>query len=279
LKVQLIWDDFTWQRPTSRKRGFLWEGTGDARHLLRVPGAAFHAYRPHPGIFRDFAGLQPTPAAVLTFANRYGALRREPDREPFSFWRQGILQMAALVRLSDAVSAGDWKKIPEALEPFLADAALATAADIRPLRQKRKRGEMISRNEQVHVAVMRLYHAIAPLERLAGEGSWNSVSGAVEVRLKPADLLGYLFLQLGVAFLEGRRFRQCPGCGKWWLLAPGVNRADRSTCSGYCRLKLYRQRRAQAVVLHQQGWVAEEIAKEIGSEVSKVKSWLAEAKG
>jgi hypothetical protein len=126
---------------------------------------------------------------------------------------------------------------------------------------------------------MRVYHAIAPLERLGVEGSWNPRTGKVEVRLPPADLLGFLFLQLGRAFVGGLRFRQCPGCGKWSLLTPGVNRADRTTCSDYCRLKLYRQRRAQAVALGHRGWTPEQIAKEIGSNISRVKSWLSPAKG
>jgi hypothetical protein len=276
--VQLIWDDFTWQRPVSRKRGFRWEGPDEALRLARVPGATFHAYRPHTGIFRDFAALQPTPADVLNFANRYGALRQSLELAPFSFWQRGIQHMGELVRLSDAVTAGDWNNIPEALTPLLGDDAPASAADIRPLRQKQKRQERASRNEQVQLAVLRLYHAIAPLERLGVEGSWNPVTGKVELRLKPADLLGFLFLQLGAAFIGGFRFRQCPVCGKWSLLAPGVNRADRTTCSGYCRLKLYRQRRAKAVTLQRKGWAPAKIAKAISSDIDTVKTWLSQSK-
>jgi hypothetical protein len=275
--LQFRLDDFTWQRPASRKKGFTWEGTGEDMRLVRVPGAAFHSYQPHPGIFRDFAGLEATPEAVLKFVNRYGTLHERLEFNPFPSWRQGIQHMAKLVTLSDAVTVGDWKRIPKALEPFLADASLSDAADLRPIRQKHKRGEEVSRNEQAHAAVMRLYHAIAPLERFEVEGSWNSLTGNVELRLKPAELLDFMFLQLGYALIGGRRFGQCPVCGKWSLLTPGVNRADRTTCSDYCRLKLYRQRRAQAVALGHSGWTPEQIAKEIGSDISKVKTWLSEA--
>jgi hypothetical protein len=276
--LQLLWDDFTWQRPTSRTRGFTWEGTGDAMRLVPVPAAAFHAYHPHPGIFRDFAGLKPTPRGILTFANRYGALRQEFELNPFPFWRKGIQQMAELVAVSDAVTAGDWKKIPQALAPILADTALADAADIRPIRVKQKRGEKVSRDELAHAAVTRLAHALAPVQRLGVDGCWNPVTGNVEVRLQCGDLLDFMFVQLGVALLHGRRFGQCPVCGTWSLLAPGVNRADRTTCSGYCRLKRYRQRRAQAVALQLRGWAPVQIAKEIGAELAKVKTWLSEAR-
>jgi predicted nucleic acid-binding Zn ribbon protein len=104
------------------------------------------------------------------------------------------------------------------------------------------------------------------------------VTGKVELRLKPADLLGFLFLQLGSAFVGGFQFRQCPVCGTWSLLTPGANRADRTTCSDYCRLKRYRQRRARAVALGHSGWTPEQIAKEVGSAISKVKTWLSDAK-
>jgi hypothetical protein len=276
--LQLHLDDFTWQRPASRKRGFTWEGTGEDMCLARVPGAAFNSYRPHPGIFRDFARLEQTPKAVLSFANRYGPLRQRLEFNAFPFWRKGIQDMAKLVTLSDAVTAGDWNTIPEALAPFLANAYLRDAADIRPIRQKQKRGEEVSRNELAHAAVIRLWQAIAPIQRLEAQGSWNSMTGKVELRLKHADLLGIMFFQLGHALIGGRRFRQCTVCGKWSLLEPGVNRADRTTCSGYCRLKLCRQRRAKAVALHSRGWGSNKIAKEIGSDVSNVKKWVSQAK-
>jgi hypothetical protein len=276
--LQLILDDFTWQRPTSRKKGFTWEGPEDDPCLVRVPGAAFNPYHPHPGIFRDFAGCGQTPEAVLAFANRYGALHQRLEFDTFVSWRMGIQQMKQLVRLGDAVTEGECKKISEALEPFLADRSIATSADIRPIRRKQKRGEKVSPNELAHAAVMRLYHAISPLERFEAEGEWNSLSDKVVLRLKHADLLGFMFYQLGHAVLGGRRFRQCVACGKWSLLQPGVNRADRTTCSDYCRLRLSRHRRARAVELHGRGWSPQKIAREIGSNVSKVTQWLSQAK-
>jgi hypothetical protein len=276
--MQLILNNFTWQQPASRKKGFIWGGPEEDLGLVRVPGAEFNAYCPHPGIFRDFADLEQTPKAVLNFANRYGALRQRLEFNTFASWRKGIRQMKQLVTLSDAVTAGDGKQIAKALEPFLVEPSLANAADIRPIRQKQKRGEKVSRNEQAHAAVMRLYHAIAPCERFEAEGFWNAPSGKVALRLKHADLLGFMFFQLGHALIGGRQFRQCAACGKWSLLQPRVNRADRITCSGYCRLRLYRQRKTKAEELYRRGWSTQKIAQEIGSEVSTVTNWLSQAK-
>jgi hypothetical protein len=96
------------------------------------------------------------------------------------------------------------------------------------------------------------------------------------LRIKHADLLGFMFFQLGHAFVGGRRFQQCAVCAKWSLLSPGINRADRLTCSGYCRLKRHRQRKAKAKALHGSGLSHAKIAKELGCAVSKVEKWLAE---
>jgi hypothetical protein len=274
--LQLVLDDFTWQRPASRKRGFTWEGSDEDPCLVHVPGAAFLSYRPDPGLFRDFADWGQSPEAILNFANRYGSLVPRLEFNTLASWRQGIQEMNRLVALSDAVAAGDWKKLPKALAPFLTDASLADASDIRPIRQKQKRRETVSRNELADAAVMRLYHAISPTRRFEAEGRWNSLSEKVELRIKYADLRSFMFFQLGHALLGGRRFRQCAACGKWSLLQPGINRADRTTCSGYCRIKLYRQRRTKAEELHRQGWSLQQIVKEIGSDVSTVKQWLAE---
>src|SRR5262249_44141061 len=137
----------------------------------------------------------------------------------------------------------------------------------------------VTRNEQAHAALMRLYHSIAPIERLTGKGSWNSVTGNVEMRLECADLLGFIFIQLGAAVIGHRRFGKCLACGKWSLLKPGVNRSDRATCSDYCRLKLYRQRRVDAVALDKRGWDPARIAKKIGADIRSVKKWISHAEG
>src|SRR6516165_3928058 len=158
--LQLILDEFSWQRPGSRKSGFVWDGTGADPQLVRVRGATFSTYLPHAGIFREFAALEQAPEAILCFANRYGALKERLEFNPFSFWRMGIQQMRQLVTLSNAVTEGDWRRIPNALQPFLVDANLANADDIRAIRQKQRSGVAPSRCELAHAAVMRLCQSI-----------------------------------------------------------------------------------------------------------------------
>jgi hypothetical protein len=184
--------------------------------------------------------------------------------------------MKQLVALGDAVTQSDWKQIPRALEPFLADRSLAGAADLRPIHRKQERRESVSRNEWAHAAVMRLYHAIAPERWFEGEGYWSNLSNRVALRVKYADLRCYMFYQLGHALIGGRRFHRCSACGKWLLLMPGINRKDRSTCSGYCRLKLHRQK-VKAQELRREGWSLKKIAKELGTDLASVERWLSRA--
>src|SRR5260370_10868560 len=171
--LQLIVDNFTWQRPTSRKKGLTWQGAGDEMNLALVPGDFFKDYCPDPAIFRDFAALDPKPTPVLTFANRYGLLRHELQFNTFRSWRTGIEQMKRLVKLGDAVSAGDWKGITRALEPFLEDARVALSDDIRPILEKRKRQENVPNNAIAHSALMRLYFAISLFQWFEVEGLWD----------------------------------------------------------------------------------------------------------
>jgi hypothetical protein len=276
--LQLRLDEFTWERPTSRRKGFCWEPADGDLRLARVPGADFKPYQPDPGLCRDFADLPRTADAALKFANRYGALHQRLEFNSFSFWRKGIEYMCRLVALGDAVIQGDWRKIPGALEPFLRDPALAGSDDIRPLREKQKRGESLGQSEQIHAALTRLVRGCAPLDQIALEGSWNRHHRRAEVRLRHENLLGFMLFQLAQALLGNRRFRQCAECGKWSLLAPQANRANRITCSDYCRLKRCRKRRTKALELGRRGWSVKRIAAKIGSKPSTVERWLAQVK-
>jgi hypothetical protein len=271
-------DDFRWQRPVSRQRRFQWRTVGQEQELAPLPAAALEDYAPKQSLFPDFAYLESTPEAVLKFANQYGTLCRRPEWNPFSMWQQGIRQMRELVKLGDALTGGEEKRIPAALAPFLTRRYLASTAELRPIIKKQKRGEAISASEYVHGALMHLYHAIAPPERFTLEGSWNAQTKQAGVRLKAVDLLDFMYLQLGLALVGGRRFRQCTVCGTWLLLRPGVNRSDRVTCSDYCRLRRCQQRKAQAVELHLADHSAKEIAEIIDADVAKVKCWIASGK-
>jgi hypothetical protein len=278
VKVLEVAFEFVWERPAKRK-GFAWEETdaGDTR-LVRVEGAPFEHYQPLKectGLFRTFAGLSPDPAALLGFANRYGALGAGWD--DLALWREGIARMKALVVAWDALAAENWdalrsvlSKLPKALFQPGTDAKHASP------------GELV--NAGVHL----LYHEVAG--RLFGwtfgawsrqrepPVVWHRQAKRLVLKLVPPSLMDAMGLQLADAIQGNKRYRSCEACGRWFELAPGRARADRQTCSTSCRVKLYRVRQQQARDLHGKGWSIKRISKELGSDVSTVKKWLSKHK-
>src|SRR5262249_47324664 len=129
--LTLALDDFTWERPAGRKKGFTWEGDGETLRLVEIPDVAFEKYQPHRGLYRDFASLPETTEAIVQFANRYGALgtvlpglrdgpvpMRERSEGRFTDWVRDIQGMKKMVALADAVAAGDLDAIRAALGPL-----------------------------------------------------------------------------------------------------------------------------------------------------------------
>jgi hypothetical protein len=89
------------------------------------------------------------------------------------------------------------------------------------------------------------------------------------------DLWSAICLQFAAAVAGDKSFEQCRSCGKWFELAPGVNRAGRLTCSATCRQRVYRGRMERARELHAEGRTVKEIAREVGSSVAAVRRWVA----
>jgi hypothetical protein len=94
----------------------------------------------------------------------------------------------------------------------------------------------------------------------------------------PQNLIHGLWLQFMRAVDGNRKHRICPTCKRWFELAPGLNRADRTTCSNSCRTRAYLQRQKQAVEMHAAGKKVDKIAKKLGSDVATVNKWISSKK-
>src|SRR5262249_15950390 len=110
--------------------------------------------------------------------------------------------------------------------------------------------------------------------RVAVKLLWDRQAGRNALDILPQDLMTAMVLQFTAAVAFGKSFRQCRECGKWFELAPALNRSSRFTCSNDCRKKSYRKRQTQARQLHTAGKSFREIAKELGSTVGSVKKWI-----
>jgi hypothetical protein len=97
--------------------------------------------------------------------------------------------------------------------------------------------------------------------------------------VEPTNLLAALYLQFARTVAESKKHRCCQVCGKWYEVTPGVNRADRLTCSAACRQRAHRHKVAHAKELAIEGLNAREIAKIVSSTTATVKRWLSQEKG
>lgn len=288
--LTLSFEWFEWDRPAGRKKGFAWEGEGEVLRMVQVPGVRFEKYQPPTGLYRELAALPEEPEAILRFANRYGSLgsslRQLPDAPEFSEdrlteWLDAVRWFRERVSLADAVAEGDLAAIREALAPLAGRASFELECD--EVMHERVFGKISDPNRlspdgvaQAVAAV--LYQPISEAMDWCPAASWNAKTKAVEVRLKPWGIWEFMYVQLCDSLVSGRHYQQCKACGKWFQLAPGVGRADKTTCSPSCRFTRYRQRRRRALELHSKGWSAKKIAKELGSEVGKVEEWLSKGK-
>jgi hypothetical protein len=104
--------------------------------------------------------------------------------------------------------------------------------------------------------------------------SWNAASKGGEVHAVPKNLFAAMCLQFALALAGNKNYLRCVSCGKWFELLPGVNRADKQTCSQTCRTRVYRQRKERAMALHAQGKTARAIARELDAKVDVVTKWI-----
>lgn len=102
----------------------------------------------------------------------------------------------------------------------------------------------------------------------------DGATGQTVFSFRVPSLWAAILLQFAQAIGGEHHYQQCPSCSRWFELAPGVNRANKQSCSDSCRQRLYRQRKERAVQLHQEGKTASEIARELDSDVTTVKGWL-----
>ncbi len=285
--------------------------------LVRVRDVEPRLYRPLEvsGLFLRFADLDATPDGVLDFVSRYGALGdgllvRDPESpadknmriEPLVFWQFHAARMRALANLWGYASAGDRAALAEFVRWEGATVAIRwPAADTYfSLFDERVRGTMTWRVEQYlgpdGTSLVKRGDLILPAQlfvqrrlddrlrngRASPRLAWSTRHGRPELVNTPGSLLDALYLQFAIATANpdgGFRIGRCQRCGKRIELAPGVNRADRTTCSDSCRALLYRQRKERARRLHAEGKKVKEIAQELGIETAQVKKWVASTKG
>jgi hypothetical protein len=110
---------------------------------------------------------------------------------------------------------------------------------------------------------------------------WSEEDTRPQLVFAPTSLLGAMVCQFAVALHGAWPFQKCACCHKFFRLEPGVNRANRRTCSSTCKQYLHNSRVERARQLRAEGWTIRQIVKELsvkpqGNKSSSdiVKSWI-----
>jgi len=110
---------------------------------------------------------------------------------------------------------------------------------------------------------------------------WSEANGRPQLVFGPGTLLGAMVCQFAAALHGGWPFQECARCHKFFRLQPGVNRANRLTCSHTCKQYLYDRRVQRAGELRAAGRTIRQIVNELNvqprgkkSSSELVKSWI-----
>ncbi|MGI4815728.1 MAG: hypothetical protein ACRYGG_20665 [Janthinobacterium lividum] len=246
--------------------GYEWleDAEGKSR-LVAKAGAGSITTHLEIALFRKFALLEPSPAAIADFAAHYGnifdvfpiehfAQRSDGSCEPgasFRTWTENIADMRAVARLWEQIQTRQLPKLQNILQwsdkfvsykfktPLhLSDAFLAHK-DI-----PGSGFEQLDPNEIVFPCRLALQREIN--KRLAEHPPVPTLAWTPDfeqrILLRPPHLLAALWLQFAQAVTGDLELVACEGCGKHFQRGPGARRADAVTCSPSCR---QRKRRAK----------------------------------
>jgi hypothetical protein len=258
---------------------------------------------PSEKVFLDFADLDPEDdAALLAFANTNGLLTggemlypRRPGQptqgapgELREFWQEQIRLMAAAVALWKAIRAEDMQALSAVIRwrgddcvdyegpPFHTYRTIAAPGQREFLLKRMEPGDVVM---PAKLFLQEL--ANESLERwVSPRLLWTRDRKRMGLFIVPNSLLGFMWYQLSAAIAEFRTFRNCAVCKTPMLISPAGSgqRANKSTCSNACRVRLYAGRVLEAQELARRGIAPKQIAQKLGAELPKVKAWIRKGK-
>jgi hypothetical protein len=299
---------------TGRRRqkgpGFRWERqTPVGTLLVGPPQERLPAYEPlleETGLFLTFAYLDGSQDDFLRFADTYGRLGTYHDfgpqrGEPLDEWQRHHRWMRFLAELRSACLEDrpalarivSWEGDDVVYRfPKLGTGATETwrhRGFIRLRPQNQKGLPLFQPGDLVGPALWFLGHAINEwLQELQHWGQpvvpqvlWSEANSRPQLVFGPRTLLGAMVCQFAAALHGGWPFQECARCHKFFRLEPGVNRANRLTCSHTCKQYLYNRRVQRAGELRAAGRTVRQIVKELNvkprgkkSSIELVRSWI-----
>jgi hypothetical protein len=177
------------------------------------------AFDEFPGLFKEFAKIEPSAAGALAFADKYGLLQNDRENE-LIWWFQYRNDFAELIALKDRARLHEKMGAALPLNPAvlleLAQQGLETWLP----------DSQLSALERVN----RIFQT-----GITAQITWGTRAPGILVQ--PKSLLAAMALQLGLWLgTEAEYIRQCPECGGTFEYGPGTtHRASRRYCSLECQ--------------------------------------------
>lgn len=260
------------------------------------PGAKARPYNPVqvPGLFLDFARLDPTEDRFRAFADERGLLGAEGGRfgegkspifEWWEDWLRAHQQVSVHVRLWEAIrkaEGGDRTALSNCCSCRGPTADGFTAWRLHPPGEPKEciAGRLLTETEPVAAAKRFVQEAINDGLR-DGAGVrilWHPDRERYVLRVLPRTLLGCIWWQFARAFTGEVVFAECRVCRRPLERGPGAFMSTREFCSPACKQKDHRQRVRRANELKAGEMSVKQIAKELGTEPAVINRWLTKRK-
>lgn len=256
------------------------------------------------GLFRQFAELDTSEKAILSFANQYGPMGKWISTVPPGWrrtdwqsrrlgerlqdWCESIAYMRLAVSLWDKVRGDDqeglsrhitWPSKDQLVFDSHPDLPVGQDAPWLSWRGIGKDELELNCDHGDVVRPVRRIIAICIQENLGKNASVSVRSPAdcpeeMQVCVRMMGLGDAVWFQFAQAVTGNRDYRRCRTCGKWYELHPDTARTNRRFCSDACRSKAYRHRKAEARRLFADGAPIEEIARRFDTKPTTVHAWI-----
>lgn len=293
------------------------EPTEDTPQSAEDPFRTYDPFDKEPALFRIFAELDPLDAltgtgrrpnrrsdpqllefgqALCNFANKYGlpevgGLPGFPgERSTGRTLAWAIVEMRLAIALWDAVSTKNRRAISSIAKRdrkagWCVDFMGYEFTPIGRVAQQFMQAvqpdwKVPSRPDDEFALAMQI------LESLIGSRAdpkiefCQSRPGILTLRMRAETLLSAMWLQLAMAVVENKQYRQCDQCGKPFELQRQYrgrqSREDKRFCGTNCRVISYQRRRALAKRMREEGKHLRTIAKAVESDMQTVKGWVGE---
>jgi hypothetical protein len=259
--ARIVGPSSLWWRPEDGDGFTLGRQDPGGAVLMPRPGTArvqYDVIEGETGLFKNFAETDGTPMGFVEFANRYGAMfigceGPGPAMEPISFWSSARAWMRHLVSLRDALQAQDRAAVEaviqwrdgriEAVGPTRKDLGEIAPGplpySINAAAEAWRTGDRSS--PAVDYLVQQINREMFRVNKICLGVSPRHPHRA-SLFAESTSLWGAMVFQLFAMVLEGKTFKRCAVCDKWFE-AGGQIRSDKLTCSGACRTRLTRQRK------------------------------------